>query len=66
MTQAQMRMPRHGYRPDGSKPYGPHGPMAPPPHMKVNYIFDFLTYKCYNTLFFSLAGNARSTNVPRK
>ncbi|XP_015367259.1 PREDICTED: trithorax group protein osa-like isoform X5 [Diuraphis noxia] len=34
MTQAQMRMPRHGYRPDGSKPYGPHGPMAPPPHLK--------------------------------
>jgi len=39
MAQAQMRMPRHGYRPDGSKPYGPHGPMAPPPHMKVNIFF---------------------------
>jgi len=42
MTQAQMRMPRHGYRPDGSKPYGPHGPMAPPPHMKVNNFFSKL------------------------
>lgn len=44
MAQAQMRMPRHGFRPDGSKPYGPHGPMAPPPHMKVNLLF-FLKHK---------------------
>lgn len=36
MAQTQMRMPRHSFRPDGNKPYGPHGPMAPPPHMKVN------------------------------
>jgi len=48
MAQAQMRMPRHGYRPDGSKPYGPHGPMAPPTHLKVNNFSKlFYTEHCY-------------------
>lgn len=47
MGQAQMRMPRHGFRPDGSKPYGPHGPMAPPSHMKVKLIFFFSFKKCH-------------------
>lgn len=50
MPQTQMRMPRHGYRPDGSKPYGPHGPMAPPSHMKVTLALMLNTILLYLSL----------------
>jgi len=62
MTQAQMRMPRHGFRPDGSKPYGPHGPMAPPPHMKVNSIFVLIEYFVCLSLFTSMYNVAKSSS----
>lgn len=52
MAQTPIRMPRHSYRPDGSKPYGPHGPMAPPPHMKVK--INQIDYKLYIYIIYTM------------